>query len=458
MSYDATLLNKAAERVITEGDGYYNVKTLINIKANNRWIKPQRLDYLHLVRDYSLAMGDVRQVECLMLLGEYTYDLLPYRDNLIVDLTEIPLMDGQSTRNWDRRAGTKRYKAIIDMQGTDNTVLTNKSAAMTDKRQMDMIGMKSVVLTLIDEVCYKLMMVTIGTTLRQMTTLDMLIWIHNYYFKKLFDGSNTRVESTNIWRQDFNPDIQHQIAFPDGLPLKDVPKFLQNDEVGVYPTGLGRYYQDSRFYVYPLFDFTRYRKNARVLNIINMPNERFQGTEKTFLVTPNSVTIIATGNIKGDDLTTGNRIQYGNGVRFGDAKTLLTQGLTKDNRLLLDRATNLYEVAGDPLAGGLNNVQWASERFSANPYKHYTEMAQQQGQSVNVQWFRGNVDLLDPGMPTRYQVLDGDTVRTYYGTLLGVNDNRIPTDPGNNVSKYDGIATLSLHLVRHTETEDSATT
>lgn len=452
MSYDATLLYKAAERVTTDGEGYHSVRTTINIRVNNTWIKPNRFDYLHLSRDYSTgALGDIRQIECLMLLGDFTYDVLPYRDNMTIDITEIPLTEGMSARNWERRSGTKRYKAILDLKGSDNTVLTNKSAAMSNKAQMNQMGMKSVVFTLIDEQCYKLMMTTVGTTLRQMTTLDMLVWIHKYYFDLLFTGSSKRIESENIWRQDFNPDIQHQITFPDGLPLKDVPKFLQNDEVGIYPTGIGRYIQNDQFYVYPLFDITRYQKNARVLNIINMPNERFQGTEKTYLVTPKSVTIIATGKNMTEDKSTGARIQDGNGARFGNAAKLLMQGLVKDNRLLLDRATNLFEVAGDALADGVNNVRWALDRYSSNPYKHYSTMAQQQGQPLTVQWFRGNVDLLEPGMAVRYQTIDGDTVRTYYGTLMGVNDNRIPTDPGVNTSKYDGIASLSLFLVRHTE-------
>ena len=454
MSYDATLLNKAAERVTTEGEGYYNVRTTINIRVNNQWIKPTRFDYIHLARDYSTgALGDVRQIECLMSLGDYTYDVLPYRDNMYIDITEIPLMEGTSSRNWERRAGTKRYKAILDLKGGDNTTLTNKSPAMTTKAQMNQMGMKSVVFTLVDEVCYKLMMTTVGATLRQMTTLDMLVWLHTYYFEKLFEGSNKRIEGLNIWRENSNPDIQHQIAFPDGILLKDVPKFLQNDEVGVYPTGLGRFIQDNQLYVYPLFDVTRYQKNARVLNIINMPNERFQGSEKTFLVTPKSITIIATGNNTSDDQSTGVKIQDGNGLRFGDAAKLLFQGTVKGNRMLLDRATNLFEVAGEKLAEGVNNVRWAAERFSSNPYKHYTTMAQKRGQPLKVQWFRSNVDLLEPGMPVRYQTLDGDTVKTYYGTLLGVNDNRIPTDPGNNVSKYDGIATLDLFLVRQVETD-----
>lgn len=455
MSYDASLLNKAAERIITNGEGYYNVRTTINIRVNNTWIKPTRFDHYHLARDYSTGpLGDIRQIECLMLLGDYTYDLLPYRDNIYIDITEIPLMEGTSSRNWERFAGTKRYKAILDLKGDDNTVLTNKSPAMTTKVQMNQVGLKSVVFTLVDELCYKLMMTSVGTTLRQMTSLDMLVWLHRYYFDALFEGSNKRIEGMNIWREDANPAVQHQIIFPDGLLLKDVPKFLQNDEVGIYPTGLGRYIQNNQFYVYPLFDTTRYQKNTKVLNIINMPNERFKGSEKTFLDTPRSLTIIATGDNLSEDKSTGVKIQDGNGLRFGDANKLFQAATVKNNRMLLDRATTLFEVTAEPLAEGINNVRWAADRLTANPFKQYTTMAQKRGQPLKVQWFRSNVDLLEPGMPVKYQTLDGNTVRTYYGTLLGVNDNRIPTDSGNNTSKYDGIATLDLFLVRHTETDD----
>lgn len=454
MSYDATLLRKAAEKVISSGEGYHNVRTTVNIRANNKWIKPTRLDFLNLHRDYGGgALGDVRQIEFLMLLGEYTYNLLPYRDNIWVDISDLPLAEGTSERNWERKTVTKRYKAILDLQSDDNMVLTNKNAAMASQQQMDTIGMKRVVITLIDEVCYKLMMTSVGTTLRQMTTIDMLVWIHKHYFNQVFANTSKRILSENVWRQDSNPDIQHQIAFPDGLLLKDVGRFLQNDEVGVYPTGLGRYIQDDQFYVYPLFDVTRYQKSARVLNIINIPNDRFQGAERTYLVGAKSVTILVTGTVHSEDQSTGIKIQEGNGIRFGDATRLLTQGLTKDNRLLLDRATNLFEAAGEALAEGVNNIRWAAERYSSNPYKYYTTMAQRRGQKADVQWVRGNANILEPGMPVKYQTLDGETVRTYHGTLLGVSDNRIPTDPGNNVSKYDGITTLSLFLVRHTETD-----
>lgn len=457
MSYDATLLYKEAERVRNDGEGYHNVRTTVNIKANNKWIQPHRIEHMHLARDYGTgALGDIRKLEVLMLLGDYTFDILPYRDNLIIDITEIPLMEGNSARNWERFAGTKRYKAILDLQGGDNTVLTNKQSAMTSRAQMNQVGMKSIVFTLVDEICYKLMMVTTGITLRQMTALDMILWLHDFYFKQLFKGGSERIEGITAWRPDSNPEIIHQLAIEDGTPLKDVCRLIQNDECGVYPTGIGRYVQNKQFYVYPLFDITRYSKNSKVLNIINMPNDRFKGAEKTFLETDKSLTIIVTGATASTDKAVGAKIQDGNGLRFGDLNKLLNTATMKDNRMLIDRATNISEVTTEALADGINNVRWAPERFTANPYKQYTIMAQKQGQKLDIEWTRGNVDLLEPGMPVRFQTIDDNTVNTYYGTLLGVNDNRIPVDSGNINTRYDGVSTLSLFLVRHTETEDAS--
>lgn len=456
MSFDATLLYKEAERVRENGDGYLNVRTTVNILANGKWSQPKRIEHMHLVRDYSTGpLGDIRKLEVLMLLGDYTFDILPYRDNLRIDITEIPLMEGNSARNWERFAGTKRYKAILDLEGGDNTVLTNKQSVMTNKAQMNQVGMKTVVFTLVDEICYKLMMVTTGLTLRQMTALDMIQYVHDLYFNQLFKGGAERVEGSNVWRDQANPAVIHQLAIPDGLPLKDVCRYIQNDECGVYPTGLGRYIQNKQFYVYPLFDTTRYAKNTKVLNIINMPNDRFKGSEKTFLDTDKSLTIIVTGASVSSDKSTGTKIQDGSGFRFGDLTKLLNTGTIKNNRMLIDKATNIFEVAADNLADGLNNLRWASERFTANPFKQYTIMAQRQGQPLNVQWTRGNADLLEPGMPVKFQTIDGNTVNTYYGTLLGVNDNRIPVDSGNINTRYDGITTLSLFLVRQTETVDT---
>lgn len=456
MSFDATLLYKEAERVRDNGDGYHNVRTTVNILANGKWVQPNRIEHLHLTRDYSTGpLGDVRKLEVLMLLGDFTFDILPHRDNLTIDITEIPLMEGNSARNWERFAGTKRYKAILDLEGEDNTVITNKQSAMTNKAQMNQVGMKTVVFTLVDEICYKLMMVTTGLTLRQMTALDMIQWVHNYYFQQLFKSSSERIEGISVWKDQANPAVIHQLALPDGIPLKDVCRYIQNDECGVYPTGLGRYIQNKQFYVYPLFDTTRYSKNTKVLNIINMPNDRFKGTEKTFLDTDKSLTIIVTGTAVGEDKSTGTKIQDGNGFRFGDLTKLLNTGTVKDNRMLIDRATNLFEVTSEALADGLNNMRWAAERFTANPFKQYSRMAQQQGQPLDVQWTRGNADLLEPGMPVKFQTIDGNTVKTYYGTLLGVNDNRVPVDSGNVNTRYDGITTLSLFLVRYTETADA---
>lgn len=449
MSVDSTLLLKEIDRVIKNGDNYFNTRMEIKICANKVWLKPIRFDYYQVHRDYSNGqLGDLRTVEFMMQLGDYTFDLLPYRENLIVDVTETPLMETNSERNWNGQSYIKRYKGVINLSGDDNMVLTNKQSAMTSKDQMNQIGMKPVSLQLVEDLIYRMMMVSVGTTLRQMTNMDAVIALYTKYGQALGGSDSTRLLNKQV-APGFSTEVHHQVTFPDGMLLKDVGRYLQNDEGGIYPTGFGRYIQDQTLYIYSLFDTARYRKNVKVLNVINVPNDRFKGSEKTFLNTSKSITILATGDNKVQDSGVATKIQEGNGIRFADAaKILMGFGTIKDGRMLIDRASNITEMVAQPLADGLNNVRWAVDRLTGNPYKQYTAMAQKAGQPFEIEWTKGNADLLEPGMPVKYQVIDGDTVKTYYGVLLGVVDTRAPTDGAVITSKFGTTIKLSMFLSR----------
>lgn len=449
MSVDSTLLMEEVNRVFSQGDSYFSTRMEISICANKKWLKPIRFDYYSNVRDYSSGqLGDIRSVEFLMLLGDYTFDLLPYRDNLLVEINELPLMETNSARDWNGASIIKRYKGIMNLSGDDNTVLTNKQSAMTSKAAMNQIGMKAVSMQLVEDLIYKMMMMSFGITLRQTTTMDALVGLYNKYGKALGGSDTTRLMYHQI-APGYSTEIKHQIPFEDGMMLKDIGRYLQNDEGGVYPTGLGRYIQGQTLYVYPLFDTTQYRKNMKVLNLINVPNDRFKGSEKTFRNTKRSITVLASGDNKIEDNDIATKVQEGNGLRFADAaKILMDFSKVKNGRMLIDRASNINEVVAQPLADGLNNIRWAYDRLTGNPYKQYTTMAQKAGQPISVQWTKGNADLLEPGMPTKYQVIDGDTVKTYYGVLLGVQEDRAPTDGAAISSKFGSIITLSVFINR----------
>lgn len=450
MSTDSTLLMREVQDIIENGEGHYNYLMDVSIRVGKEWIKPIRLDTTFLSRDYSNGqLGDIRTIEFLLGYGDLVLGLIPNRDNLLVDLTEIPLMESNSARDWDKRSVTKRYRGILNLSPGDDATLTSKHSQLTSREALNQVSLVPVQIQLVEELIYKYLMVTIGETYRQMTTKDVFV----YQTKKTNDllGVDLPID----FADGYNPDIKHQIPIPDGLPLKNLGHYLQENEGGIYPTGFGRYIQDERMYVYPLFDTTRYRKNTLSLNIINVPNDRYQGAEKTFKISNKHITILATGDASSLDNNLAQSLQVGNGLRWGDASKIFQNfSISKDNRMLVDRATNISEVVVKPLETGVNNVRWAKDRMSSNPYLHYTELARLQGLQIDLQWVHGDSNILIPGMPVRFMTISDNLVKTYHGVLLGVGERRTTSDSGAVVHRHVGIVNLSIFVNRFEVIDD----
>ncbi|BEG72745.1 virion structural protein [Pseudomonas phage PA1C] len=455
MSVDSTLLMREVEQVTEIGESYSNFRNEIKILANKKWITPVRLDFLYLNRDYgSGQLGDIREVQFLIGYGDYVHDIVPYRDNLQVDVSEIPLLEAVATRNVERKAVTKRYRGIISVSGDDNPALSGKNSNLKSREAMNQIGLISVQMQLVDELTYKLMMVTCGTTYRVTTTMNALksLWTQ---FGQLVGGSDSqRLLAIDI-ADGYSQEERNQIIIPDGMPLKDVHRFFQDKEGGIYSTGIGRYIQNQVLFLYPLYDTTRYGKNTKVLNLINVPNDRYQGAEKTFRNTMRHITVLATGDATSLDQGLAEQLQNGNSFRFGDARKVFQDfAIDKDNKMLVDRATNLFEVKMKDLETGFNNVRWAKDRLTSNPFKQYTDMARKQGQEIKLEWTHGNPDLLYPGMPVKFQTISDNRVKTYHGVLLGVNEQRRSADAGATVNRHVGKVTLGVFINRFEVTED----
>ncbi len=449
MAVDNTLLMREVEEIRDNGlgDTGWRIDMHLVVKETT-WIKPFKVEYEQLHRDYASKdqFADRRVVQFMMQQGDFQYDIIPNRDNLLAELVYVPLKNHSVTPDTSKKSEVKRFRCVLITQF--NNAITNKNSQVSSREALNQLAMISVAVQLIDEAAYRINMMSYGNCLRQCTSMMAIQEVLSSTITPVGIQASKAVLGINF-QEGYNANIRTVMDFPDGIKLRDIPHYIHEEEGGVYSTGLGRYFQDGYWYIYSLYDSTQYRKNTKVLKLINVPNDRYQGSERTYKIDEQHVTVLATGDAKALDNGLAENLKEGNGLRFGDVTKLLEGfGTAKDNRTLVDRASNIFEVSTGLLETGLNNIRWAVDRATSNPFKHYSEMARRRGMMLTLQWQNGDSDLLYPGMPVKFITVSDNLVETYNGVLLGVDEQRSQPDSNVEITQHTGIVTLGVFINR----------
>lgn len=449
MSTDATLINKEMSEVRTTGTGaHYLIQ--VQLLVNKQWLKPIKLDTYTVDRDYEGGYADVRVLSFMMLLGVYTFDMLPYRNDIQVDVTYIPLGENGGGQRSDKRSFTRRYRGML-MDPSDASMTTNVSN-QGSKTQLDNQPPKQVEIQLMEEYVYDLQMRSVGGKYRNMTAYDVLLAVLNKsttYMEAKDEKRILGVHPVGI----ANAERRTQIVIPHGTKIGKVPTILQEDEGGVFSAGLGCYLQDQYWFVFPLYDTAHASKKKRTVTIYCVPSDRFDGSEKTYRETDNRLVILASGDAASLNLTDNTHIQSGNGLRFLDARKILNGfAVNNGNRMLIDKASNLFEMAAKTITEGVNNIQWSAKPVSGNPFVHYSAMARMNGRIQTVQWRHGDGDMIQPGELVDFYAVAEGKINLFKGVVLGTQESRAAAEPGMAVTRHHGIVSIKLFLENPTPT------
>jgi hypothetical protein len=449
MAVDSTLLMREVEAIASRGDGLVNYKLTCRFRVGNQWISPMRLINFSIERDYENNNGDGVSLEVMMGKGDYSYLIIPNRDEVWVDVTAIPMYENTDSQRGDVGSNTRRYRAILVDQ--DETASATRSPQAGSRDDMNRTQPKTVLFQLMDEGFYQTRMITVGRMYRQQTPAHALRSLLTET-TQLVTGSNKQLIDGVDLAPGFNTDVREHLILPHGLPLLKAPKVFQNEEGGVYPSGLGCYLQDRIWYLFPMYHVTRYKETPRVLTILNIPPNRYHGAERTYRKTNNQVVVVATGNATAFDRGQFGQLNEGSAVRFMDANQLLNPVEHGGNKAVAKRETNMYEVEGVKMPSGFSNTRWAEQRATANPFQHYAKMAQRRGRYLTVQWQHGDSALLYPGMPVKFLTNADNELRTYHGVLLGVHEQRMPQEVGVVNNRFPSIITLKIFIERGHDT------
>jgi hypothetical protein len=443
VSTDNTLINTEMNEVRTSGKGaHYFIK--VQLLVNKKWITPLKMDLYSVDRDYEGGYADIRVLSFMMLLGAYTFDLLPFRNDIQVDVTYVPVGESGGGQSTGQRAFTRRFRGLL-MDPTDPALSTNVSSQGT-RDAMDNQMPQQVEIQLVEESVYDLQMRSVGGKYRNMTPYEVLMTVLTATQGYMDGKDEKRILGVNPVGTP-NATKRTQIVLPHGTKIGKVPNILQNDEGGVFGAGLGCYLQDQYWYVFPLYDTAHASKQKKTVTIYAVPSDRYDGSEKTYRETDNRLIILASGDVQSLNISDNAQVQSGNGLRFLDATKLLNGFATNNgNRMLIDKATNLFEFAAKNITEGINNIQWSAKPISSNPFVHYSAMARLNGRIVTVQWRHGDGDLLDPGELVEFYAVAEGKIDKFKGVLLGTRENRVAAEPGMNVTRHAGIVDLKLFI------------
>lgn len=369
--------------------------------------------------DYVKNIGPETFIRFQMGLGDYTYRLYPFRDTIEVTMKMIPQLETGGD-DMEAETPTIRYRGILDMN--KNPKVTSTRAQQLDFQTLQMSNsLVEVVLELQDRNYEVLRMQTVpGCTYADTTPEQLIAGVLTGQSQKYHIDGQPAIQGFSLVKPD-NTQPMKTIMVPT-MKIADIPTFVQQKLNGVYSTGIGTFYErfagKPSWFVYPLFNTTRFADDVERVVFFVVPPDELNGINRTFRKSGKVLYIAITGGNTYDDDSQIGDLNEGVGFRQADATGIITKPVEMTtNGPVADRARLNREIGNRERKDGLYYAPTIAP--SVNPFKNYSQIAQRQVSNVNVFWQNSNPKLIYPGMPCKYVFMSGGEYIEITGTVLG---------------------------------------
>lgn len=420
MEIEDTPVFKEVMDVIEDGPKpiSYHYKAQIHTEEGD--YDAMKLIDMQITRDYIANAGDELRVTLLLSLGLWSKSIFPYRTELEISIIKEPLIEVGDEENTEEEIITKRY--IATPNPDQMPVIDGRDINKLNESELDLLNIFQIEFQLHDKVAYQLRLVTCGGVFRRVTGEQVVKYLLAKESKELTKSDDDDAFKGVDFIECNNKDEREHLIIPNGTNLVDVPVYVQKHAGGLYSTGIGSYYQDKHWFVYPLWDTQRYDKAVKTIKIVKVPVSRFTGIERSYRQEGDTLYMLATSNSEiTDDNYTG-FTETGNGTRFSDSRRFIRDFVeVKDNKAVAKREKNNHEFLFVDRGDIKNAVFTAKKRINSNPYVHRSQLAGKKGQLFNFVWENSNPDLLFPAMMCKIHYFDSDELMELNGVLLASN-------------------------------------
>lgn len=415
MDFDKSPLKLEVDSIISNPNAVH-FHWRVQIHANDEIIEAYKVLTIDNLKDFELNYTDEIMLCISIPFGTYVKRVYPYRSKLEITLTRCPLKEQGSESNYELKIVTEKFIAVLADQG--NPVIESNTNAVRDESSLNLTeGFAKINIQLINKAINLIRMKSVGGVYRKVTPADVIKTIltkesQNIDLEKELLPMGVDMVEPN------NKALKDHVLIPHGTRLVDMSDYINSTSDGVYNTGLGLYYQNRNWFLYPLYNTDRFDDSETKLTIINVPGSRLMGIERTFRRDGNNVVALATGETRFADKSDYEQLNLGNGVRFTDANKIMNDFATvKNNKVTASRGNNNNEVITNNRELG-NNVQLSRRSINSNVYKEYAEMARREGSIITMVWENADIDFIKPGLPIIILYLDPEGIKKLRGVLL----------------------------------------
>jgi hypothetical protein len=397
------------------------------------------------VADFEQNYTDEITLTCAVLGGAFANQIYPFQNDLDITLIKSPVGEVGSAPDASQAIQVRRYQATLIDQG--NPQVEGNVFGSMGQEELDLTNLLPVKFQLIDKSLEQIRMASVGGIWRQTTMEDFLKGLMTKTSQDVQVDQNLKVKGVDMVPASNQKTMEH-VIIPHGTRLVDVPNYVQEKCGGVYSAGLGCYLRDGYWYIYPCYDTQRMQTAKATATIILLPPSKFTNIERTFKTAgSDGLVILATGQIKFRGDSTPLQLSHGNGVRFTDASKLMEEFSVTDKNVALAARGNINnEYLSTERPNGLNNVQLARNRITANPFTAATELARRNGSVIAAVWENSDDSLIAPNTMVQVMWLEDDTVQTLQGVLLKMATYTEMNQPGMLSSRHVTRTALSIFV------------
>jgi hypothetical protein len=410
-------------------------------KVTDLIYKPASVVAVVIRRDYARSYTDEMTCSFLIPLGKYARQIYPSRNDLQISLSKVPFGETTDDISKDIEIQTERYSATLIDKG--QSITEAQGTETNDEYSLDLTNVLEVHFQLYNKAIEQLRLISVGGVYRKVNVGALVQTMLTTESSKINIDNIRAVEGVSMLAVS-NKEKKEQIVITQGTRLTDVPDYLQKT-IGIYNAGIGSYIQGKQWYVYSLFDTTKFNDRKDTLTIIVLPKKKFPNLDRTYRVVNGSLTVLVTSETGYKDDSGTQYLNEGNGARFADANKMVDSSVTiKNNKAIMARGANNSEFVSGKRPDGINNVSLPGQRITSNPFSVYSDLNRRSGGLFSAVWKNSDFKLVTPGMMAKVLFFDEDEIKEYYGIMQAVD--HVSHSLGLGSVRYENQSILSIFV------------